>query len=65
MKYHPIKYFFNADDFYVYAVPKKYQYLLDIINNPESEDTEINEASEIITTRCRSVLFIDATTQTL
>lgn len=60
-----MKYFLDCDSMLLYKVPKKLWYLLDFINNRQSEDYEINAAKDEIVSKCKPFLFVDALTRTL
>jgi hypothetical protein len=60
-----MKYFFCADDFWVYSVPKKYWHLLDIINDPKVDDFDVIIAAHEIVRLCKRKIRIEALTQTL
>ena len=59
------KYFFDCDDWIVYEVPKKLWPMLDIINNPKSEDMEVNAAKDTEVSESKPILIVTAMTQTL
>lgn len=64
-----MKYFLFADTMTLYAVPKKYWQLLDIINGGfgmgSDYDHKINEAATKITQVCKPKLIVHALTQIL
>lgn len=60
-----MKYFLDCDYMALYAVPKKYWYLIDIIKDGTKDDDEVNEAAHQIKKNCKIKLWVSALTQTL
>ena len=60
-----MKYFLDCDTMLLYAVPKEYQFLLDIINSNMVSDYTINDAKRLVITFCKVKLKVSALTPTL